>query len=189
MFLDRDGVIVEDVHYLAKVSDVRVIPGTAAGIRELNARGIPVIVVTNQSGIGRGYYDWATFADIQHAILSELARDGAKIDMVLACAYHEAGQEPFCVPNHEWRKPNPGMLMAAAEALGCRLAESVIVGDRLSDLEAGARAGLRRGMLVETGYGVSAIAELRKTPVAGLMPTTASNLAAAIRRLLDEGWA
>jgi D-glycero-D-manno-heptose 1,7-bisphosphate phosphatase len=188
LFLDRDGVIVEECHYLRRPDDVQIIAGTGAAIRELNARGVPVIIVTNQAGIGRGYYGWTDFEQVQNTILDGLKRDGAAVNAVLACAYHEAAEGRFRVAGHAWRKPNPGMLLAAAEATGCDLSRSAIIGDRRTDLEAGANAGLRRGILVETGYGMTQAAELRDKPVSGMHATIAPDAAAAMRALGEEGW-
>ncbi len=188
VFLDRDGVVVEETHYLSRAEDVRIVPGTAAAIRELNAHHVPVIIVTNQSGIGLGLYGWAAFEEVQRTILAGLEREGAKISTVLACAYHEAAEQPYRIANHPWRKPNPGMLLAAAEVTGCDLGRSVIVGDRRSDLEAGTNAGLRRGILVETGYGLSHAAGLRERPVPGMNTAVAPDAQAAIHSLFAEGW-
>jgi D-glycero-D-manno-heptose 1,7-bisphosphate phosphatase len=144
LFLDRDGVIVEDHGYLSRSADVMPIPGAAGIIALANRRGIPVIEVTNQSGVGRGYYGWEEFQQVEDAIAGELARAGAAIDGVFACPYH---------PAHAARKPLPGMLLAARRFLNVELESSWIVGDKLSDLEAGYNAGLRGGLHVSTGHG------------------------------------
>ncbi|MDA0663820.1 MAG: HAD family hydrolase [Proteobacteria bacterium] len=153
LFLDRDGVIVAEVNYLHRIDDIEILPEAAEIIARCNRTGIPVVLVTNQSGIGRGYYDWAQFAAVQDEIRRRLAESGASIDMVLACAYHDAGKPPYDVAAHAWRKPRPGMLQAAARALNLDLRRSWIVGDSASDLEAGKIAGLAGGIHVLTGHG------------------------------------
>nr|WP_193176012.1 HAD-IIIA family hydrolase [Oricola nitratireducens] len=153
LFLDRDGVIVEEVNYLHRISDVRVIRGVAEAIAAANALDIAVVVVTNQAGVGRGYFDWAQFAEVQQYILDELAETGARVDLVLACAYHAEGLGELRVDAHGWRKPQPGMLEEARASLGVKLENSYIVGDTVSDMQAGFHAGLPGGALVLTGHG------------------------------------
>jgi D-glycero-D-manno-heptose 1,7-bisphosphate phosphatase len=148
LFLDRDGVIVIDTDYLGRPADLRVIEGVAAAIARCNALRIPVVVVTNQSGIARGRYDWSGFCAVQAALTAELTAAGAHLDGVLACAYHAEGLGALRVDNHPWRKPNPGMILAAANGMNLDLARSWIVGDKASDLTAGATAGLVGGTLV-----------------------------------------
>lgn len=156
LFLDRDGVIVEDVHFLERPEDVRLIPGAAAAIAACNRAGLAVVVVTNQSGIARGLYTWREFAQVQEAIVRALGCEGASVDAVLACGYHADGQGPLRLADHDWRKPRPGMLLAAADRMGLDLAQAWIVGDRADDLAAGRAAGLAGGTLVATGYGATA---------------------------------
>jgi D-glycero-D-manno-heptose 1,7-bisphosphate phosphatase len=148
LFLDRDGVIVEDTNYVGRAQDVRMIDGVAAAIARCNRLGIPVVVVTNQSGIGRGLYGWDGFHSVQATIAKALAAAGAHLDGVFACAYHGEAVEPFRIADHPWRKPNPGMLLAAAAGLNLDLSRSWIVGDRASDLAAALAAGLAGGNLV-----------------------------------------
>jgi D-glycero-D-manno-heptose 1,7-bisphosphate phosphatase len=148
LFLDRDGVIVEDTHYLGRPLDVRTIAGAAAAIARCNRLGVPVILVSNQSGIARGLYDWTGFAAVQEALAAELARAGARLDAVFACAHHPDGQAPFNIADHPWRKPNPGMIVDAAERMALDLSRSWIVGDRASDVAAGRAADLAGGILV-----------------------------------------
>ncbi len=156
LFLDRDGVVVEDTGYLSQVCDVTLIAAAAATVAAFNRAGVPVVLVTNQSGVGRGYFDWSTFEAVQGEIGRRLAQGGARLDAAFACGYHPAGLGPYAIADHEWRKPNPGMLQAAADRLGVDLARSVIVGDRASDLEAGRDAGLALGLHVATGQGTAA---------------------------------
>jgi D-glycero-D-manno-heptose 1,7-bisphosphate phosphatase len=153
LFLDRDGVIVQDPGYLSRVADLELIPGAADLIASANHRGIPVVEITNQAGIGRGYYDWNEFLQVEEALASELARRGAAIDAVFACPYHRDGIPPWAHPAHPARKPRPGMLLAAERYLNLDLKRSWIVGDKLGDLLAGYNAGLYGGLHVLTGQG------------------------------------
>lgn len=153
LFLDRDGVVVMEVNYLHRHQDMRLIPGAAPTVKWANDRGIPVVLVTNQSGVGRRYYEWRHFAQVQEKLLTELARSGSRLDGVFACPYHPDGRPPFDHPDHPARKPNPGMLRLAAFHLGLDLARSWIVGDRAIDLRAGLNGGLAGGMHLLTGHG------------------------------------
>jgi D-glycero-D-manno-heptose 1,7-bisphosphate phosphatase len=153
LFLDRDGVIVDEVDHLSQAADVRLIDGAAEVIAAANRRGFPVVVVTNQSGIGQGLFAWDAFIDVQNRILGDLAAEGAFVDGVFACPHHPKALPPYDHPDHPARKPNPGMLLRAAERLALDLSTSWIIGDRTRDLAAGRRAGLAGGLLVSTGYG------------------------------------
>lgn len=152
VFLDRDGTLNEEVGYLSHPEELRLLPGAAAAVAALNARGIPVVIVTNQSGIGRGYYGWKDFAAVMSRMGTLLAMENAHVDAVYAAPHHEKGQGEYADANHPDRKPNPGMLLRAAEEHGLDLARSWMVGDKAIDVEAGHRAGCR-ACLVRTGYG------------------------------------
>lgn len=149
LFLDRDGTINVDTGYPDDPADIVLRDDIAPAIVAANGANIPVVVVTNQSGIARGYFGWDEFALVNGRVLELLADSGATVDMVLACAYHDAGAGPLTVANHPMRKPNPGMLIEAAKRLGLDLKRSLIVGDKPADMEAGQRAGLKRGWLVD----------------------------------------
>lgn len=155
LFLDRDGVLVEETHYLHRIEDIVFVPDVIEAIAETNKAGYPVVLVTNQSGIGRGLYDWRDFEIVQHAINKHLAKHQARLDLVLACAFHVEGQGDYAIADHPWRKPAPGMLLEAARRLRVDLSRSFIVGDRIADLIAGHAAGLSEGALVLTGHGQS----------------------------------
>ena len=115
LFLDRDGVIVEEVGHLRRAEDVRLIAGAAEVIAAANRAGMPVVVVSNQSGIGRGSVRLAGFRGRSAAdCLEMLAARGAFIDAVLACPYHAEAEPPYRHPDHPARKPNAGMILAAA---------------------------------------------------------------------------
>lgn len=152
LFLDRDGVVVQEVHFLRAPEDLRLTSNISAAIAAANAADVAVVLITNQSGIARGKLDWKDFAAVQHRLVESLEADGAHLDLVLACGYHPEGTGALA-REHPWRKPSPGMLWEAAARLGIDLARSCIVGDRISDLEAGFGAGLRYGAMVRDGYG------------------------------------
>ncbi|HER26728.1 MAG TPA: HAD family hydrolase, partial [Rhodospirillales bacterium] len=146
LFLDRDGVVVIEAHYLHKVENVELIPGAAATIAAANQKGIPVIFVTNQAGVGYGYFGWPDFYAVQDRIFADLAAEGAFVDGVYACPFHENGKPPYDQGDHPCRKPNPGMLLGAANTMNIDLRRSWIVGDRAGDVLAGKNAGLAGGV-------------------------------------------
>jgi D-glycero-D-manno-heptose 1,7-bisphosphate phosphatase len=152
LFLDRDGVIIEDVHFIERAEDVKMIEGVASAIAEANAKNVAVVIVTNQSGIARGRYGWSAFEAVQRRVARELEVKGAWVDLVLACGYHPDGRGDLAV-EHAWRKPGSGMLLEAKRLLAVDLSLSFIVGDRMTDLAAGKLAGLTAGALALTGYG------------------------------------
>jgi D-glycero-D-manno-heptose 1,7-bisphosphate phosphatase len=155
LFLDRDGVVVEEMGYLRRVDDLVVIPGAAEVISTANKRGIAVVMVTNQSGIARGYYGWTEFKSVQDALLAILAAHCAKIDAVYACAHHPEAEGFLAHPDHPARKPNPGMLLQAASDLALDLKSSWLLGDKASDIEAAKRGGIAGALQVATGYGAA----------------------------------
>lgn len=153
LFIDRDGTLVEEVDYLSRVEDIKIIGGAAKVIAAANKRGIAVVVVSNQSGIGRGYYGWTEFEAVQKAIVAALVAEGARLDAVYACAHHPNGRGAFAHPNHPARKPNPGMLLQAAADLALDLKGSWLIGDKTIDIETAKRAGIAGALHVATGYG------------------------------------
>jgi len=154
LFMDRDGVIVEEVNYLHRKEDVSLIPGAIEIIRRANILNIPVIILTNQAGVGRRYYSWKHFAEVQNEILKILGDADVNIDAVFACPHHPEARGPYFHPNHPWRKPNPGMLTIAEKKMKINIAKSWIIGDRASDIRAGANAGCAGGIHVQTGHGI-----------------------------------
>lgn len=145
VFLDRDGTMIEDLDYLADPSRVRLLPGAGEAIRKLTAAGIPVIVVTNQSGIGRGYYTEADFQAVQSRV-EDLVRGGGGSILATYHCPHSPEVEPAC----RCRKPAPGLFEKAAKDHDLDLALSSFVGDRLRDLEPGLVAG-GSGFLIRGG--------------------------------------
>jgi D-glycero-D-manno-heptose 1,7-bisphosphate phosphatase len=152
VFLDRDGVVIEDSHYLGHADRIRPLPGAAEAIAGLNRAGWPVVVVTNQSGVARGLFSESDVGAV-HARLAEVLREfGARIDAFHYCPHHPEAEVAAYRVECECRKPKSGMLRRAAAELGLDLAASWLVGDRVTDLEAGAAVGCRT-VLVRTGYG------------------------------------
>lgn len=149
IFFDRDGVLIEDSHYVGSVAEVRVIPGAAEAVRRARAAGYAVVVVTNQSGVARGLFPEAQVAAIHTHIETET---GLTFDRWEHCPHHPDGTVAEFTTDCDCRKPKPGMLRRAAAALDLDLSRSWIIGDRASDLEAGYAAGCR-AILVRTGYG------------------------------------
>jgi D-glycero-D-manno-heptose 1,7-bisphosphate phosphatase len=136
VFLDRDGTVIHDRHYLADPDGVELLPTAGAAIAQLNAAGIPVLLVTNQSGIGRGLFSEAQFQAVQRRMCELLAGHGAKLDGVYHCP-HAPDQDPPC----ECRKPGPGLFRRAAKDNGLDPARCFYIGDRARDLAPGARLG------------------------------------------------
>ncbi|PQO31532.1 D-glycero-beta-D-manno-heptose 1,7-bisphosphate 7-phosphatase [Blastopirellula marina] len=186
VFLDRDGTINEEVKYLSSPHQLRLIPGAAEAIARLNQAGIPVIVVTNQSGIARGYY---TEDDVEqvHSYLDKLLADhGASIDAYYYCPHHPGAIVKQYLVDCECRKPRTGMLSAAAAQENVSLAQAYLVGDKRSDLRAAISAGAR-GILVRTGYGKETEQELlREAEASGaaLVTNIVDDLAAAVDQIL-----
>jgi D-glycero-D-manno-heptose 1,7-bisphosphate phosphatase len=148
LFLDRDGTINVDTGYPDDPADIALRPEILPVIRTANLAGLPAIIVSNQSGIARGYFGWPEFAAVNARLLALLEPEQCHIDMVLACAYHSSGTGELAIGDHPMRKPNPGMLLRARDLLGVTLGRSIIVGDKADDMEAGRRAGLAEGWLV-----------------------------------------
>lgn len=152
VFLDRDGTLIEEVHYLAHAAQVRLIPGAADAIRRLNDLGVLVLVVTNQSGVARGYFPESRVAEIHERLSELLAETGAKIDAFYHCPHHPTeGVGEYRVAC-ACRKPKPGMLLTAARDLDIDLARSWMIGDKPCDADAGRAAGCKT-LLVQTGHG------------------------------------
>ncbi len=151
LFLDRDGVLVEDIGYLHRPQDLRLMPGAGDLVGAANRQSCLTVLVSNQSGIGRGFYGWGDFAATQSRLDQELSAAGAALDMVLACPHHAAAAAPYRHPDHPCRKPRPGMVLRAAERLPIDRARSWILGDRTTDLAAGRAAGLAGGLLLSAG--------------------------------------
>ncbi len=148
LFLDRDGVINEEIGYLSRPEEVRFVPGIFALCRTAQGLGYKLMVVTNQSGIARGLYSEAEFHRLMNWMRSEFLREGVALDAVYFCPFHPEHGVGEYRREHDDRKPGPGMLRRGAEELGLSLAQSVMVGDRCTDIGAANAAGLRQAFLL-----------------------------------------
>jgi histidinol-phosphate phosphatase family protein len=147
LFLDRDGTINHERHFIKDPNELHLIPGAAETIRETRALGAKVIVVSNQSGVGRGILTEEDVRRVNERLLALLQQAGTTIDAIYYCPhYSENGDVCTC------RKPNPGMFEQARDEHDVDLSRSIMVGDRLSDMQAGRRIGAAT-VLVLTGYG------------------------------------
>lgn len=142
VFLDRDGTIVEDVGYARSPEQMRLLPGAGEAIREFRRRGYLAVLITNQSGMGRGYFAESDLEAMHEKVRSDLAALGAALDAVYFCP-HLPADHPRCGEPCECRKPRPGMLLRAAKELNVDLCRSYMIGDAASDVAAGKAAGCR----------------------------------------------
>ncbi|MGE3818782.1 MAG: D-glycero-alpha-D-manno-heptose-1,7-bisphosphate 7-phosphatase [Isosphaeraceae bacterium] len=156
VFLDRDGTINVDVHYLSDPRRFRLLPGAAGAIRRLRQAGLACVVVTNQSGIGRGMYSLDQLGQVHEEMLRQLSEEGTTVDAIYACAEAPTLADPDAIEFLD-RKPGPGMLYRGASDLGIDLGRSWMVGDTLADLGAGRNAGCRGVVLVRTGRAPEAL--------------------------------
>jgi len=177
VFLDRDGTICEEMGFLNHISRFRMFPFAAAAVRRLNQAGLPVIVVTNQSGVARGIFPESLVRLVHQKMIAELAAAGARVDAIYFCP-HRSDDACGC------RKPHPGMLQRAAREHSLALERSYVVGDRYVDLEMGYGVG-GRGILVLTGYGRGEY-ELYRDTWRRPPDHVAEDLAAAVNLILEE---
>src|SRR5262249_7923106 len=151
---DRDGTIIEQVHYLSDPDRVRLLPGAADALQRLRSAGFACVLVTNQSAIGRGMLTEEQLHRIHDELNRQLAAENATLDAIYVCPEAPAGDDR-CIVEHGDRKPGPGMLIRAAEELDLDLGASWMVGDMISDILAGINARCRGSILVRTGKGLS----------------------------------
>lgn len=154
VFVDRDGTLNREVHYLRRVRDLRLIRGAGEGVRRLGGAGFAVVVVTNQSAVARGILDLDCLAEIHRVLRARLARTGALLDGVYVCPHH-----PDWTGRCRCRKPAAGLVKRAVRELGLDLHLSYVVGDSVADLRLAATIGAR-GVLVLTGHGRQTVRDL-----------------------------
>ena len=177
VFLDRDGTICEEMGYVNHIDRLKIFPYAAESIRRLNEAEIPVVVITNQSGISRNIFPETLVHQIHKKMIAELASGGAWIDAIYFCPHRK---EDAC----DCRKPHPGLLHRAAREHGLDLQRSWVIGDRYADVEMAHRAG-GRGILVMTGYGKGEY-ELHREQWPMQPDSLADNLRDAVRIIVNE---
>ncbi len=183
VFLDRDGTINEDIGYVSKPEELIIYPWAAEAIRLINDAGLKTIVVTNQSGVARGMYTEETLEEIHRKLITELAREGARIDAVYYCPHHPRIGDVRYKIECECRKASPGMLKQAAREHDLDLAQSFVVGDKASDINLATNAGAK-GVLVLTGYGEETLRARDEWPCEPRI--VADNLLDAVKQILQE---
>lgn len=159
VFLDRDGTIIEDKDYLSDPDGVELIPGVAEAIVRLNQRGIRAILVTNQSGVARGYFTVGTVEAIHRRLAELLTGENAFLDSIYFCPHLPHDILPVDRPPCDCRKPETGMVLRARSDHDIDLEKSFFIGDRLTDIELAERVG-GTGILVRTGYGRKTLEEI-----------------------------
>ena len=183
VFLDRDGTIIKEVNYLSRLQDVELLPQAAQAIARLNRQQIPVMLVSNQSGVARGKFSESFVKETHHYLQEMLACKGAHLDDFFFCPHHpEAGMAPYkkiC----DCRKPAPGLLHEAAARHHLDLTKSYVIGDKLIDVKLALRVG-GKGILVETGHGKS---EKEKIDQLQITPNLiCADLNSAVNWILEE---
>ncbi len=152
VFLDRDGTINEQMGYINHICRFILLPGAAQAIRRLNEAKIPVVVISNQSGLARGYFPEELLEEVHEKMKRLLAQEGAHVDGIYICPHHPEAKEEHLRVSCSCRKPKPGLVLQAAEELGLDPAGSFVVGDRWSDIKTAVNCGAQ-SILVRTGYG------------------------------------
>lgn len=154
LFLDRDGVIIQDVDYIKDPNDVHIEKGLIELLSKAYEFKWPVFVVTNQSGISRGFYDWEDFNRVNQRMFEIIGKPNP--------IYSIYANSHICLNNNNWRKPNPFMIHHAAERFNINLSKSILIGDRMSDMLAGLRSGIDNLIHVETGHGIRERSQISK---------------------------
>jgi len=176
VFLDRDGTLNVERHYLHNPDELEIIPGSGPALRRLMDAGFLLFIVTNQSGIGRGYYTEADMHAVNDKLVAELATDGVRFEKI-----YFAPESPE--DESRGRKPSPKFLQDAAAEFGLGLSQSFMIGDKTADIQCGWNAGVKKSILVRTGYG----AELEQAePITVAPAAIADDIAAAADWILSD---
>lgn len=174
LFLDRDGVVIEDVHYIKSPEEVKICPGVGNLMMQASQLKVPIVIVTNQSGISRKYTTWDAYKKVNSHMLKLLNYPEALV------AIYANSEIEYTGKVDEWRKPGAGMILEAAKEFNLSIENSVIIGDRLSDLEAGVNAGMKLVYHVLTGHGKNERSKIPNKIVSKLITNSAET------RLIDS---
>jgi D-glycero-D-manno-heptose 1,7-bisphosphate phosphatase len=185
VFLDRDGTINEEVGYLKSLDMLKIIPGAGAAIRRLNDAGFKVVIITNQSGVARGYFPESLVHEAHALLTGMLRQDGATIDGIYYCPHHPTAGNSKHTIACDCRKPATGLLDRAARDLDIDMKQSFMVGDKWSDVELGHRAGTR-AILVRSGFAADDPGNKRPAHVED-PDFTAHDLAKAATWIIQQG--
>jgi D-glycero-D-manno-heptose 1,7-bisphosphate phosphatase len=165
VFLDRDGVIIREEGYISDPRRLQLLPGSGDAIRLFNRSAITTVVITNQSGVARGFFSEGAIAEMNRAMTERLEEQGACLDGIYYCPHHPEGIIESFRKVCDCRKPATGLLTRAARDHGIELSRSYLVGDKRSDMECACRAGVK-GILVLTGYGAEEYRLMSTAPAA-----------------------
>jgi len=193
IFLDRDGTLIEEVGYLQRLEDIQIYPEAFEAVEKINRSGARAIVITNQSAIARGLIDKEDLEQLHRFISDEFRQKGARIDAFYHCPHHPTEGTGANTRTCDCRKPQPGLLLCAAQDLQLDLEASHMIGDTLRDIEAGHRAGCR-SILVKTGYGQEEVLSLgggKASPSSSIDPLkqpdhVAINILEAVNWILEQ---
>lgn len=179
VFLDRDGTIIEEIGYISDPSKVKLLGDAASSISTLNQKGVPVVVVSNQAGLARGLFTVEDIEKVNRRLRELLAAKGASLD-----AMHYCGHHPDYDMKCDCRKPEPGLLLKAARELGIDLSESFMIGDKLTDVQAGRAAGTST-VFLRTGFGSREL-EGNRDEILRSSDRICENLVEAIQWILEQ---
>ncbi len=183
VFLDRDGTLNEEVRYPSRPEEIKIFPGSYEAVKRINRAGLLAIVLTNQSGVGRGLFTEEALSSIHEGMKSSFAGHGARLDAFYCCPHYAPAGDPRYGRECDCRKPNPGLAERAAEEWGIDLATSYLVGDKVEDMALALRIRAVP-VLVLTGYGRESQARLREQ---GLEPAAvADDVLAAVDWILTR---
>jgi D-glycero-D-manno-heptose 1,7-bisphosphate phosphatase len=159
VFIDRDGTINEQMGYINHLSRFVILPGAVEAVRLLNENGFHAVIVTNQSGVARGYFPLGLVQEVHDFLDASLKKDHVTLDGIFFCPHHPNGSVPEFTKRCNCRKPRTGLIDQACRSLEIDLQNSYAIGDRCDDIEFARRAGVK-GILVKTGYGLGEIKHL-----------------------------
>lgn len=185
IFLDRDGTLIEEVGYIDTPGKIKMIPDADAAIRLLKEIGYQTIIVSNQSGVARGYFDESTVQSINRRVLDLFAAEEARIDAVYYCPHHPKADDQNYGRDCECRKPKPGMFLKAAEEHNIDLSKSIMIGDKHTDVQAGKNLRMF-SILLLTGFGKGELEKMKKEGMENVPDLIAENVYEAALYIKDN---